>query len=154
MAETFDWADQDSNNPRYPFYSWSLLYMYLQHLLAYTILHVTIIKQVLHCAECWMFIDHHSLDWRVPLCSTRPKQLWNEKQKEKKNLFKGHYPFAYDQLMHQVMWEEEVIGKEIIYKKFSKKKEGSPDDTSQWCSSKVITSEGCKQSPRSWGDKN
>ena len=31
---------------------------------------------------------------------------------------------------------------------------GSPDDTSQECSGKVITSKGCKQSPRSWGGKN
>lgn len=33
-------------------------------------------------------------------------------------------------------------------------KEGSPDDASRYCSSKVIVSPGCKQSPRSWGGKN
>ena len=32
--------------------------------------------------------------------------------------------------------------------------EDSPDDTSRYCSGKVIASPGCKQSPGSRGDKN
>ncbi|KAH9889976.1 hypothetical protein C8Q73DRAFT_146672 [Cubamyces lactineus] len=36
----------------------------------------------------------------------------------------------------------------------TKKKRRSPDDTSRYCSSKVIAPSGCKQSPRDRGGKN
>ena len=43
---------------------------------------------------------------------------------------------------------------QVSSKEQKPRKEESPDDTSRQCSSKVIVSEGCKQSPRSWGGKN
>ncbi|KAF9037541.1 hypothetical protein BJ165DRAFT_1501755 [Panaeolus papilionaceus] len=54
----------------------------------------------------------------------------------------------------QIQTSNDVDLKERAKSKSPRKRGGSPDDTSRYCSGKVITSSGCKQSPRNWGGKN
>ena len=47
-----------------------------------------------------------------------------------------------------------VKGRGIQWSSKGEVQEDSPDDTSRYCSGKVIASPGCKQSPGNRGDKN